>query len=249
MVLALFEESQRRKAFLPLLFEWVPGKPYVIQPLAAFRGEGVFISALHADPLSQPVVALFVISRNLAMVLALFEENQRRKAFLRLLFACVPGKPYVVQPMAAFWGEGVFIIALSVDPPSQTKVALFVSRGNPAMVLALFEESQRRKAFLPLLFEWVPDKPYVIQPLAAFWGEGVFIFALTADPRPQLKVALFVTYRNLAMVLTLFEENQRRKAFLPLLFVCVPDKPYVIQPLAAFRGEGVFFALVADPLA
>ena len=128
------------------------------------------------------------------MVLALFEENQRRKDFLPLLFERVPDKPYVIQPLAAFRGEGVFTFALRADPPSQPKVALFVNFGNPAMVLALFVFDQQS---IPL----VPGNPETVGDLYADALNKLIKPNLRADKLYLLQEPLRVEQLSFTLVL------------------------------------------------
>mgnify|MGYP006966918805 CR=1 FL=1 len=149
------------------------------------------------------------------MALALFEARQRGKAFLPICSVRIPDKPYLVQALTTLWGEGVFICSLLADPSPQVKATLFVGLGDPAMALALFEARQRGKAFLPSRGEYVPGKPYLVQPLTTLWGEGVFVCSLVGDPSPQVKVTLLVPAWDPAMALSLFEAQQCCKTFLP----------------------------------
>ncbi len=72
------------------LFGHTPDKPNILQPTKTFRRDAVFPCAPNTDPLPQPVITLFVGSRDTAMTLALVILLQRSKAHIpiRGAFLC-----------------------------------------------------------------------------------------------------------------------------------------------------------------
>ena len=76
-----------------------------------------------------------------------------------------------------------------------------------------------------LYFTWGSDAFYMVA--ARMWS--------TMNSFTLLSIPLFVFMADPAMALALFEAGQRGKAFLPGSSKCIPDKPYPIQPLTAFR--------------